>query len=328
MPPPMPSAGCPSCGASLMRLPAGRRTRRRPLRRGAPTACRLGGRRNRRSWARRRRLAPWRAAASTPHTHTHRRRYAPLRDLYRLALYTKQRSYAVGQVVLAQGGDVRHMHLLLSGSVQLVVDLPAGASFGAKALAIMSANPSMGVLIDSAHKRRGDGDGERSGSAGDGGPGRREPPPLTGEPSQAFSRHPAQGCRRHVLGVRGYGTVLGVDCLDGAGAAAVSAIAMEPTQTLSFHHQKFSTYVDPLTLRLFRKLAARSMSAFHVGRAIEAAREQSDSLRTEMVQHVYDQTLNRRVWGGGSPPRACASSALRRRPRAAGLCPAPGEPRL
>lgn len=119
-------------------------------------------------------------------------------------------------------------------------------------------------------------------------------PTLAGEPADTFSYNAAPGFQRYVIGVRGYGTVLGIDCLDAAGAAVIGAIAMEPCDTLMFNVQKFSTYADAMTLRLFKNIATIAPAAVTgdaLGADVRLSRLLHEAQHAEVVEHAHKNKL-------------------------------------
>lgn len=113
---------------------------------------------------------------------------------------------------------------------------------------------------------------------------------CAGEPvTDKFSFEAPLGMYRYVLGVRGYGTVLGVDCFNKRGVSIVGVIALEPTTVLMVNQQKFSANVDPMTMRLFKNIKPRIRSASTVGHEVAVSRAQREAQHAALQQHANDE---------------------------------------
>ncbi|GLI67818.1 hypothetical protein VaNZ11_012099, partial [Volvox africanus] len=210
-------------------------------------------------------------------------RHTPLKELYRLSRYLQEVTFQPGEVVLNQGRENGFIYFLVSGEVQVVLDLPDTSEPLALAAAMAALSgckltpqqaQALAAHAAAAPAATGHGAGRLARDSiihttvtadGTAPPnGGSAPAALAlaavaaavGGPSGSSGSQslPSFGVtRRIVLGRRGSGVVLGDDLLREK-RLTVGVVATSRCVCLAVSPQRFTMCCDPLTLRLFHKL--------------------------------------------------------------------------
>ncbi|GIL56568.1 hypothetical protein Vafri_11902, partial [Volvox africanus] len=210
-------------------------------------------------------------------------RHTPLKELYRLSRYLQEITFQPGEVVLNQGRENGFIYFLVSGEVQVVLDLPdtseplvlaaAMAALSsckltpqqAQALAAHVAATPAATGYGAGRLARdsiihttvtADGTAPPNGGAAPAALALAAAAAAAGGPSGSGGSQslPSFGVtRRIVLGRRGSGVVLGDDLLREK-RLTVGVVATSRCVCLAVSPQRFTMCCDPLTLRLFHKL--------------------------------------------------------------------------